>query len=64
LAEALALVSNPEVRDQMEKAMNELGQMRAVAAGKEPAAGPDGLTYHVPYSAQRPYRCTAADGSR
>jgi hypothetical protein len=55
-AEALALVSKPEVRDAMEKALTNLGEMRAVAAGKAPSAGADYLTYHVPYSAERPYR--------
>ena len=55
-AEALALASKPEVRDQMEQALRQLGEMRAVAAGQDPSRGADFLAYGVPYSAEKPYR--------
>lgn len=55
-AEAIALVSRPELRDRMEKPLRQLGELRAVAAGKPPAKAADFLTYSVPYSAERPYR--------
>jgi hypothetical protein len=55
-AEALVLASRPEIRDRMEQAMRELGEMRAGAAGQVPARGADFLAYGVPYSAEKPYR--------